>query len=435
MGFLGRAPLRSSFAACAVLSAVVTATAVAVPGPAQAAVPPAPLGRWLVQLKDTVADPAKVAEGHMRDRAPGGRSRLGHVYNASAGGVVLKGYALEATTDQIRAIRADPQVASVERDQKMSPSDTTAEPRKDGVAFKGDTGLTAQWGLRRIGAVAGSGNEVRVPAPARVGVAVLDTGVDFNHPDLRVAGNVNFTNSPDANDFVGHGTHVAGIVQALNNGIGVLGTAPDTRLWNVKVLPDTGPGSTADVIEGLEWVAQNARERNIRVANLSLGGGGGALLHQAVRLATESGVAVVAAAGNSNSTQLEYPAGYPETISVAATNVFDQRAHFSNYGASWVDIAAPGDGIFSTRPTHPTPGNAENYGFENGTSMAAPSVSGAAALCLTSGRCRGTDSVEATLGRDSRPLAGTGTEYRYGLLQAACYWQHTSKCAPRTTVR
>lgn len=435
MGIFGRVPLRSSFAAGAVLSAVVTATAVVAPGPAQAAAPPAPLERWLVQLKDTVADPAKVAEGHMRDRAPGGRSRLGHVYNASAGGVVLKGYALEATAAQIRAIRSDPQVTSVERDQKVSPSDTPAKPRKDGVAYRGGPGVNAQWGLRRIGALAGTGNGLRVPAPARVGVAVLDTGVDFNHPDLRVAGNVNFTNSPDANDFRGHGTHVAGIVQALNNGFGVLGTAPDTRLWNVKVLPDAGLGNGSDVIEGLEWVAQNGLERNIRVANLSLSSGDTALLRQAVQLATASGVAVVAAAGNANSTQPAYPAGYPETISVAATNVFDRRAHFSNYGASWVDIAAPGEGIFSTRPTHPTPDNAENYGFENGTSMAAPFVSGAAALCLTSGRCRGTDAVEETLGRDSLPLAGTGTEYRYGLLQVACYWQHTSKCAPRTAVR
>ncbi|MFF3376074.1 S8 family serine peptidase [Streptomyces sp. NPDC002680] len=430
------------------LSAVVTATAVAAPGPAQAAAPPAPLERWLVQLKDTVADPAKVAEGHMRDRAPGGRSRLGHVYNASAGGVVLKGYALEATADQIRAIKADPQVMGVERDQKASLDDglaqRAAKPRQDGVAYKGDSGLSAQWGLRRIGAVTGADGRLRVPAPARVGVAVLDSGVDFNHPDLRVAGNVNFTDTVDANDFFGHGTHVAGIVQALNNGIGVLGTAPGTSLWNLKVLNDAGSGTTEDVIEGLEWVAQNARARNIRVANMSLTfENDSALLHQAVRVATEAGVAVVAAAGNENTTQMKYPAAYPEAISVAATTVFDQRAGFSNYGASWVDIAAPGYGILSTFPTHPTPAqptpthpsNPEDYGNQDGTSMAAPFVSGAAALCLTSGRCRGTDNVEATLGRDSLSIAGTGTEYRYGLLQATCYWQHTSKCSPRTAVR
>ncbi|MEU9264465.1 S8 family peptidase [Streptomyces sp. NPDC048251] len=439
---LGKIPLRNGLVACAALSAL-TAAAV-VPGSAQAA-EPAPAERWIVQLKDTVTDPGKVAEEQAKGQASDGGSRLRHVFDATVDGATLKGYALEATADQIEAIRADPQVASVEPDQTVSlpepvagsslqaPRQRTGKPDGGGVAYKGDPLLAGQWGLFRIGAVAGSEHGFRVPEAARVGVAVLDTGVDAGHPDLRVAGNANFSTSPGANDLHGHGTHVAGIIQALNNGIGAEGTAPGTRLWNVKVLGDSGSGLFSDLIAGLNWVAQNAKAKNIRVANLSLGTSvDSPLVHQAVRLATQAGVAVVASAGNAGTTALNYPAAYPEAISVAATTVFDQRASFSNYGASWVDIAAPGADILSTLPTRATP-LGEDYGFLSGTSMAAPFVTGSAAVCLTSGHCKGNArDILRTLGRDARPVAGTGSDYRYGLVQVGCYWQHAPQCSPRS---
>ncbi|MDR6980927.1 subtilisin family serine protease [Streptomyces sp. 3330] len=442
VGRAGRIPLRSGLLVGAVLSAL-TAAAV-VPGSAQAA-DPAPAERWIVQLKDTVADPGKVAEEQAKGQASDGGSRLRHVFDATVDGAALKGYALEATADQIAALRTDPQVASVEPDRLVSlpepfpgssvqaPRRRTGEPGGGGVAYQGDPLLAGQWGLFRIGAVAGSDHGFRVPAAARVGVAVLDTGVDAAHPDLRVAGNANFSSSPGAEDFHGHGTHVAGIVQALNNGVGGEGAAPGTLLWNVKVLGDRGSGLFSDVIAGLNWVARNARAKNIRVANMSLGTSADSpLVHQAVRLATRAGVAVVASAGNAGTTALNYPAAYPEVISVAATTVFDRRAPFSNHGAPWVDIAAPGADILSTLPTRATP-LGEDHGFLSGTSMAAPFVTGAAALCLTSGHCHGNArDILRTLGRDARPVAGTGSDYRYGVVQVGCYWRNAARCAPRS---
>ncbi|WP_406007413.1 S8 family peptidase [Streptomyces sp. NBC_00637] len=443
MARLGKIPLRHGLVACAALSAL-TAAAV-VPGSARAATEPVPAGRWIVQLKDTVVDPGKVAEEQAKGQASDGGSRLRHVFDAAVDGTALKGYALEATADQIEAIRADPQVASVEPDEQVSvpepvagssvraPRQPAGRPGVGGVAYKGDPLLAGQWGLFRIGAVAGADHGFRVPAAARVGVAVLDTGVDAGHPDLRVAGNANFSSSPSADDFDGHGTHVAGIVQALNNGIGAEGIAPGTRLWNVKVLGDNGSGFFSDLIAGLNWVAQNAKARNIRVANLSLGTPTDSpLVHRAVRLATQAGVAVVASAGNTGTTAPNFPAAYPEAISVAATTVFDQRAAFSNHGASWVDIAAPGADILSTLPTRAT-SHGEDYGFLSGTSMAAPFVTGSAALCLTSGHCQGNArDILRTLGRDARPVAGTGSDYRYGLVQVGCYWQTAPHCSPRS---
>ncbi|MFH8281385.1 S8 family peptidase [Streptomyces antibioticus] len=431
--------LRSGLTACAALSAL-TATTIA-PSPAQAA-DAAPVERWIVQLKDTVADPRKAAEEQIKGQGQRVESRLRHVYDATAGGVALKGYALEATAEQIEAIRADPQVAGVERDRTAHltepvkgtlpqiQQERTGRPASGGVPYAGDPLLAGQWGLFRIGAVAGAHDGFVVPPAARVGVAVLDTGIDANHPDLRIAGSANFTGAPTADDFVAHGTHVAGIVQALNNTTGVESTAPGTRLWNVKVINDDGSMATSDLIAGLNWVAQNARANNIRVANLSLRAeADNPLLHEAVQVVTRSGVAVVVAAGNDGTTQLNYPAAYPEVISVAATTVFNQKADFSNYGAATVDLAAPGQGILSTFPSHPT-SKPLNYGYEDGTSMAAPFVSGTAALCLSSGHCKGdTDSVLRRLAEDSLPVAGTGTEFRYGLVQAACYWQRGLKCS------
>ncbi|WP_160159293.1 S8 family serine peptidase [Streptomyces sp. SLBN-118] len=428
------------------LSAVIATTAV--PGRARAvpAADAAAVERWIVVLKDSVADPGAVANQHAQSE---GKGRVRHVYNAAAGGNALKGYALEATATQIQAIRADPRVASVERDQKVSlpkplkgaapraRRKLSGTPGSGGVRYAGDPLLAGQWGPFRIGTVGGADKGFTVPAPARVGVAELDSGVDFNHPDLRVAGSVNFSDAPTADDLLGHGTHVAGIIQALNNGIGVEGTAPGTKLWNVKVLGDDGTADFSDLVAGLDWVTRNAKAKNIRVANMSLTSPvSSPALHEAVRVATRAGVTVSAAAGNESTNQPQYPAAYPEAIGVAATTVFNQRADFSNYGATWVDIAAPGTDILSTGPTHPNGFFLPEYAYLSGTSMATPFASGTIALCLTSGHCRGTtNDILATLGRDSLRISGTGTDYRYGLVQAACYWQHIPKCHSITVGR
>ncbi|MGW4518422.1 S8 family serine peptidase [Streptomyces sp. NPDC004393] len=376
-------------------------------------------------LKNSFSDPASFAAQHKQ-----ARETVHQVYNVTAGGYALKGYTVETTAEQASALRADPQVQLVEPDR----AGRLNAPRGRGAAAGGvtrraagaltpvpfvpnDPGFGFQWGLPRIGAPSRN--------PASVGLAVLDSGVDYTHPDLHVNGAVNFSDSPSTQDYFGHGTHVAGIAAAItNNGLGVAGTAGRTPLWSVKVLDDTGNTSVATVAAGLTWVAQNARALNIRVANLSLGfPTDDPVLHQAVRVATAAGVSVVAAAGDAGFNTPVYPAGYPEVLSVAATAQDDTKISFSNWGADWVDVAAPGASILSTGPTHPNYIGLSEYDYLTGTSQAAPFVAATVALCLTSGRCHGNPQQAYTqVERDTTPIPGTGTQYKYGLIQATCYW-------------
>jgi len=215
-------------------------------------------------------------------------------------------------------------------------------------------------------------------------VAVVDTGVDYTHPDL--AGNyvplgydwVNMDADP-LDDF-GHGTHCAGIIAAtINNSIGIAGLA-QVRIMAEKVLDMGGWGYW-------DWVANgivHATDSGANIISMSLGGyGDSELLHEAVKYAYDHGVLVVAAAGNENTNVKLYPAGYDEAIAVAATDQYDNKAWFSNWG-DWIELAAPGVDIYSTMPTYHVTmndwGYSMNYTYMSGTSMATPHVSGVAAL-------------------------------------------------------
>jgi subtilisin family serine protease len=220
-------------------------------------------------------------------------------------------------------------------------------------------------------------------------VAVVDSGVDLQHPDL--AANL----LPNGKDFIdgdnvpndqnGHGTHVAGTIGAVgNNRVGVTGVAWRAHLLPVRVLDASGEGSVSTVIEGEQYAAT----AGAKVVNMSLGGASPSKTEfDAIRTAKDT--LFVVAAGNAGAdvdTTDSYPCAYdlPNVICVAATGGHDQLASFSNYGAQSVDIAAPGVDILSTYPTamesnSTTPG----YGFLNGTSMATPEVAGAAALLLS----------------------------------------------------
>src|SRR3990170_879710 len=177
-------------------------------------------------------------------------------------------------------------------------------------------------------------------------------------------------------DTYGHGTHVAGIAAATaGNGVGVAGVCPRCTILAVKVFAD-GSGSTSDftVAQGIVW----AVDHGANVVNLSLGGpGSSAVAQAAVDYAWSRGVVVVAAAGNSGSSTLSYPAAYPNAIAVSATNSSDGLAGFSSYG-SWVDLSAPDQGILSTVP-------GGDYASWSGTSMATPVVAGAAGLAFSAG--------------------------------------------------
>ena len=294
----------------------------------------------------------------------------------------------------IQKLRARPEVAYVEDDVVLQ-------------AF----GQTLAWGVNRIDAdlVWPAGNTGK-----GVKVAILDTGIDPTHPDLGLAGGVNFvgatrdgsTNPIDWTDGHGHGTHVAGIVAARNNTIGVVGVAPEASLYAVKVLSNGGTGYTSDVIQGLDWCAANG----IQVASMSLGGGGTTSLQAACDRAFAKGVVLVAAAGNSSG-PVAYPAAYSSVIAVSATDSRDLRASFSNYGPQ-IALAAPGVSIYSTY-------RGGTYTYMSGTSMACPHVSGAAALVWASGAT----SAQAVRDRLTGAAEDLGTpsfdtSYGYGLVDA-----------------
>src|SRR3990167_1421348 len=226
------------------------------------------------------------------------------------------------------------------------------------------------WGIDRVDAelVWPSGNNADP-----VKVAVIDTGISKDHPDLKanIQGGYNAINSTKSwNDDNGHGSHVAGIIGALNNTVGVVGVAPLVDLYAVKVLNRQGSGFLSDVIEGIQWAVANG----MKVANMSLGSSSGTQsMHDAVIAAYNAGLTIVAAAGNSGGAVI-YPAAYPEVIAVSATDSANNLASFSSRGPE-VDLAAPGVSIYSTY-------KGTGFATLSGTSMASPHVAGAAALVL-----------------------------------------------------
>ncbi|MBS1985152.1 MAG: S8 family serine peptidase [Bdellovibrionales bacterium] len=219
-------------------------------------------------------------------------------------------------------------------------------------------------------------------------VAVVDTGFDYTHPDLKdnawskagqptVHGYNAITDKLDPMDDNLHGTHCSGTIGAVgDNGAGVAGVNWNVSIMGVKFLDKNGSGTTADAIKAIDW----ARENGAQVISASWGGGGSSdALEESIARATEAGIVFVAAAGNDsgdNDSSADYPANYPGVVAVASSNNRDQMSDFSNYGAKTVDLMAPGENILST-----VPGN--KYKTLSGTSMATPHVSGAVALALS----------------------------------------------------
>jgi len=230
------------------------------------------------------------------------------------------------------------------------------------------------WNIERVGAT--SSWAISTGDPVKVGV--IDTGIDLKHPDLKanIKGGYNAINPLKSyTDDHGHGTHVAGIIAALNNSIGVVGVGPNIDLYAIKVLNAKGSGYLSDVIEGLDWAVANG----IKVVNMSLGTSQDVpSFREAIVRAYNAGVVIVAAAGNSGGAVV-YPAAYPEVIAVSATDKNNQIASWSSRGPE-VDLAAPGASIYSTY-------KGQSYATLSGTSMAAPHVTGAAALIIDTKKC------------------------------------------------
>lgn len=246
------------------------------------------------------------------------------------------------------------------------------------------------------------------PEGQGVKVALLDSGIDPDHPDLEgnYRGGHDFVNhDQEPGDDNGHGTQVAGVLGARENGFGLIGVAPRAELFAVKVLGSDARGSISDVVKGLEW----AIERGIQVVNMSLGTPEDSqALREAVRAAWEDGLVLIAPAGNESGRVL-YPAAYPEVIAVSATDKNDRLAWFSNSGPQ-IELAAPGEEIPATYP-----GN--RYRLATGTSFASPHVAGAAALLISSG-VRDNREIRARLQETAEGLGLSPEEEGFGLVDA-----------------
>jgi subtilisin family serine protease len=266
-----------------------------------------------------------------------------------------------------------------------------------------------KWGVQRVGAPAAwptnQGEGVKV--------AVVDTGSDSEHPDLkgRVAGGFNAVDKEKSwADDHGHGTHVSGIIAAELDGKGVVGVAPKARIYGVKVLTKEGSGSSWGIISGIDWCVEN----KMQVINMSLGSPRSSpFIERAVRKAIEAGVTVVAAAGN-DSGSVNFPAAYDGVIAVSALDQDDTIAKFSSRGPQ-VAFIAPGVKVPSTVPYFHSP---DGYKAYSGTSMASPHVAGLAVLAVARG-AQGPEAVRSALTSAAQKLPGlSDTEQGAGVIDA-----------------
>lgn len=282
------------------------------------------------------------------------------------------------------------------------------------------------WGVDRIDAdvVWTFGNK-----GVGVNVCVIDTGIDYTHPDLddNYKGGYDFVNDDlDPLDDNGHGTHCAGIIAAENNTEGVVGVAPGVNLYAVKVLNRFGSGWLSDIVAGIEWAVDN----NMDVISMSLGTSTySSALEEACNAAYEAGLVLVAAAGNEgdgdpSTTEISYPAAFDSVIAVGATDEYDNVADFSNTG-EYLELAAPGVNILSTMPTYRVwlniaYGVSEDYAELSGTSMACPHVAGVAALIIAANPGISNVEVRQILQQTADDVNGDGWDsaYGYGLVDA-----------------
>ncbi|GIF70416.1 hypothetical protein Ais01nite_84510 [Asanoa ishikariensis] len=386
-----------------ILVAVSAMTVVAFAAPAAAADPTgivhraggatAVAGSYIVVLKDNAVAPTAVAGKAKKLTLRVGGTVL-HTFRTA-----LRGFELKASAAQAKKIAADPSVAYVEQNHTVRAYGTQANP--------------PSWGLDRI-------DQRNLPlnqsytypnGAANVHAYIIDTGIRTTHQEFggRAKSGFDAVDGGTADDCHGHGTHVAGTV-----GGSTYGVAKSVQLVAVRVLNCEGNGTDAEVIRGIEWVAENAVKP--AVANMSLGGEASAGLDAAVNGAINSGITFAVAAGNGDlfgrrQNACNYsPARTPNAITVGATQINDGAASFSNFG-NCVDILGPGVNITSSWAT----GNTASETI-SGTSMASPHVAGAAAMVLSTNPTWNNQQVRDYLVSNSTPdlitNIGTGTPNR-----------------------
>ncbi len=268
-----------------------------------------------------------------------------------------------------------------------------------------------QWNLPLIGME--EGWEIS-QGSNQVIVAVVDTGVDLNHPEFRgklVRGYNVIQGNDQPQDDNGHGTHVAGIIAArTNNGDGIAGMSWNSKIMPIKAIGTDGSGTAFDIAQGIRWAADNGAD----VINLSVGNyTPSAVLQEACRYAYERNVVLVAATGNDASSQPGYPAAYPEVLGVSAVDHRTRLANFSNYG-SYVDVVAPGVDIASTFIYG-------DYAALSGTSMACPHVAALAALVRSVKPQLSNAEVMQLIRESAVDLGDPGRDdwYGYGMIDSA----------------
>ncbi len=320
-----------------------------------------------------VFNPGLVAKGKVKEQASASARSAGgqlkHTYQN-----VIRGFAVNASAQGVARMQADnPRIAYCEQDQVMT---TVAQGKGKPGGGGTQPAETTPWGITRVnGGVTGATGRAWV----------IDTGIDYDHPDLVVDTSLSrsFTRESDGNDLNGHGSHVAGTIGAIKgNGIGVVGVAPGVTLIAVKVLTRQGSGSNSGVIAGVDYAAANARSGD--VANMSLGGSFSQALNDAVIAAAATGLKFALAAGNESTdagTKSPASANHANIYTISSFANGDSWSSFSNFGNPPVDYAEPGSSIYSTYKD-------AGYATLSGTSMASPHMAGL--LLLGSIRSGGT---------------------------------------------
>lgn len=338
----------------------------------------------------------------------------------SHGGVVKKSFHLipaivaKVPENNITKMKKDGRVTYIEEEKVYRPTDEYSSSL--GVQYIGSQSVHNR-------GIYGDG----------VKIAVLDTGIDYNHPDLveNYKGGVSFVDyTIDPFDDSGHGTHVAGIIAAKNNGVGTVGVAPNSNIYAVKVLHPAG-GVTSWIISGIEWAVNN----NMDIATMSLNCFPGPFitcddiaLQNAIDNAYNSGLLLIGSGGNTNGGDVLYPAAYGSVIAVTATDQNDYKAGFSPIGSK-IELAALGVNILSTVPTGSCiMCDSSGYKYLSGTSMAAPHVTGVAALIISNGfgDINGDGAVDnkdvrVILQNTARDIGTPGKDnvYGYGMVDAS----------------
>jgi subtilisin family serine protease len=406
-------PSQISRAAVLVSAAIILLALIAAlqPSDVQAA---AERGRYIVVFEDWVDNPGNLA----RKQAQQQNGKLGFVYRH-----VLRGYSAELPSQAVEGLRRNPQVKYITIDGMAAPVEEMIETiDHEGVELFEHTIPT---GISRTFATANKTLDIDGFDDLRidVDVAVIDTGTSHAHTDLNVVAHTDCSSGTEkeaacinesGTDLNGHGTHVAGTIGAIDNGIGVVGMAPGARIWAVKVL-GTGTNYFSEIIAGVDWITAKRKDESpgndIEVANMSLGCSSFSPfcppkpLDEAITKSVEAGVVHVVAAGNSSLDGKNFtPANSPNVITVSALADYDGKAEgkgsatcgnyglddrlasFSNFGAT-VEVVAPGTCILSTTPS--------GYGLKSGTSMASPHVAGAAAILAARDKPESKADVEA----------------------------------------